>query len=167
MAVRHLVELEHRRIALVDRPEDPFAPVYPDARHRGYRLALASAGIPFRPEYEVVTDFSPQAGAAAVRQLLQLAEPPTAILAGSDTQALGIVGAAREAGRRVPEDLAVIGYNDVELAAYLDLTTVRVPMRELGRRALNLLVRMIEEPDSPLERIRLPAELVVRRSSGG
>ena len=77
------------------------------------------------------------------------------------------MGAAREAGRRVPEDLAVIGYNDVELAAYLDLTTVHVPMRELGRRALNLLVRMIEEPDSPLERIRLPAELVVRRSSGG
>jgi LacI family transcriptional regulator len=167
MAVRHLIELEHRRIALVDRPEDPFAPVYPDARHRGYRLALASAGIPIRPEYELVTDFSPQAGAVAIRQLLQLAEPPTAVFAGSDTQALGILDAAREAGRRVPEDLAVIGYNDVEVAAYLGLTTVHVPMRELGRRALDLLVRTIEEPDLPRERVRLPAELVVRRSSGG
>jgi DNA-binding LacI/PurR family transcriptional regulator len=73
--------------------------------------------------------------------------------------------AAQEAGRRVPEDLAVIGYNDIEVAAYLGLTTVHVPMRELGRRALNLLVRTIEQPDSPLERVRLPANLVVRRSS--
>jgi LacI family transcriptional regulator len=61
----------------------------------------------------------------------------------------------------------VIGYNDVEVAAYLGLTTVHVPMRELGRRALDLLVRTIEEPDLPRERVRLPAELVVRRSSGG
>jgi DNA-binding LacI/PurR family transcriptional regulator len=68
--------------------------------------------------------------------------------------------------RRVPEDLAVVGYNDIEVAAYLGLTSVRVPMRELGRRGVELLLRAIEQPEAPPEQVRLPAELVVRRSSG-
>jgi DNA-binding LacI/PurR family transcriptional regulator len=166
-AVRHLLELGHRRIALVDHAEDPFAPVYPDERHRGYRHALAEAGLRPRPEFERLTDWGPEAGAAAVRELLSLDEPPSAVFAGSDTQALGILEAARQAGRRIPEDLAVVGYNDIEIAAYLGLTTIHVPMRELGQRGLKLLLRAIEEPESPPEHIRLPAELVVRRTSGG
>jgi LacI family transcriptional regulator len=166
-AVRHLVTLGHRRIAFVDHAEDPFAPVYPDDRQRGYRRTLAEAGVPVRPEYERVTDFSPHAGAAALRELLALDIPPTAVFAGSDTQALGILEEARQAGRRVPEDLAVVGYNDIELAAYLGLTTVHIPMRELGQRGLQVLLRAIEEPESPPEHIYLPAELVVRRTSGG
>src|SRR5262249_28954634 len=117
-AVRHLLESGRRRIALVDHAEDPFAPVYPDARHRGYRAALSEAGIAPRPEYEHVTDFSPQAGAAALRELLALEDPPNAVFAGSDSQAIGVLEAARQAGRRVPEDLAVVGYNDIEVAAY-------------------------------------------------
>lgn len=109
-AVDHLFKLGHRHIALVDHAEDPFAPVYPDERHRGYRRALAEAGLPERPEYERVTDFSPEAGAAAMRELLALDEPPTAIFVGSDTQALGILEGARRAGLRVPDYLAVVGY---------------------------------------------------------
>jgi LacI family transcriptional regulator len=109
-AVRHLLKMGHQRIALVDRLEDPFAPIYPNARHRGYRAALAEAGLKPRPEYERVTVF-----------------------AGSDSQALGMLEAVRQAGRRVPEDVAVVGYNDVEFAAYLGLTTVHVRMRDLGR----------------------------------
>lgn len=165
-AVRHLLGLGHRRIALVDHPEDPFAPVYPGSRQNGYRAALAEAGLQPRSEYEHVTDFSPEAGAEALRELIGLPEPPTAVFAGSDSQALGILEAARQAGRRVPEDLAVVGYNDIEVAAYLGLTTIRVPMRELGRYGVELLLDTIEHPDAPLEQIRLPAELVVRRSSG-
>ena len=166
-AVRHLLGLGHRRIALVDHPEDPFAPVYPDARHRGYRAALAEAGLKPRAEYEHVTDFSPQAGAAALRELLSLGSPPTAVFAGSDSQAIGILEAAREAGRRVPEDLAVVGYNDIEVAAYLGLTTVHIPMREMGRRGIDLLLQSIENPGAPPQRLVLPAELVIRRTSGG
>jgi DNA-binding LacI/PurR family transcriptional regulator len=165
-AVRHLLGLGHRRIALIDHAEDPFAPVWPDARHRGYRLALAEAGVPPRPEYERVTDWGPEAGAAAAAELLALPEPPTAVFAGSDSQALGVLEAARRARRRVPEDLAVVGYNDIEVAAYLGLTTVHVPMRELGRRGVELLLRVVEQPATPPEQLRLPAELVVRRSSG-
>lgn len=167
-AVRHLLQLGHRRIALVDHPEDPFAPVYPDARHRGYRAALFEAGIQPTPEYEHVTDFSPEAGAAALGELLALRNPPTAIFAGSDSQAIGVLEAARQAGRRVPEDLAVIGYNDIEVAAYLGLSTVHIPMREMGRRGVELLLQAIEHPqEAPPERVVLPAELIIRRTSGG
>ena len=165
-AVRHLLSLGHRRVALVDHAEDPFAPVWPDARHRGYRQALAEAGVAPRTEYERLTDWGPEAGAAVATDLLRLAEPPTAVFAGSDTQALGVLEAARRAHRRVPDDLAVVGYNDIEVAAYLGLTTVRVPMRELGRRGVELLLRNIEQPEIPPARLRLPAELVIRRSSG-
>jgi DNA-binding LacI/PurR family transcriptional regulator len=165
-AVRHLLAAGHHRIALVDHAEDPFAPVYPDARHRGYRAALSEAGIEPRPEYEHVTDFSPQAGAAALRDLLALQHPPTAIFAGSDSQAIGVLEAARQAGRRVPEDLAVVGYNDIEVAAYLGLTTVHIPMREMGRYGVELLLQSIEQAEAPLQRVVLPAELVVRRTSG-
>jgi DNA-binding LacI/PurR family transcriptional regulator len=164
-AVGHLLALGHRRIALIDHPEDPFAPVWPDARHRGYRLALAEAGVRPRPEYERLTEWVPAAGSAAAAELFRLPEPPTAIFAGSDSQALGVLEAARQAGRRVPEDVAVVGYNDIEIAAYLGMSTVRVPMRELGRRGVQLLLSAIEQPETPPQQVRLPAELVVRRSS--
>src|SRR5919201_3547905 len=159
-AVRHLFALGHRRIALIDHAEDPFAPVWPDARHRGYRLALAEAGLPPRPEYERLTDWGPEAGAGAAAELLALAEPPTAVFAGSDSQALGVLEAARQARRRVPDDLAVVGYNDIEIAAYLGLTTVHIPMRELGRYGVDLLLESIDHPDAPPEQVRLLAQLV-------
>ena len=164
-AVRHLLDLGHRRIALIDHPEDPFNPVYPDARHRGYRTALAAAGIPARPEYERVTDYSPEAGALAMRELLELRQPPTAVFAGSDSQAIGALDVARQRGLRVPQELAVIGYNDIELAPYLGLSTIRVPMRELGRRGVELLLSCLENPGAPPEHVRLNAELVVRRTT--
>jgi DNA-binding LacI/PurR family transcriptional regulator len=166
-AVRHLLALGHRRIALIDHAEDPFAPVWPDARHRGYRLALTEARVPPRAEYERLTDWGAEAGAAAAAELLTLPEPPTAVFAGSDSQALGVLEAARQARRRVPEDLAVVGYNDIEVAAYLGLTSVKVPMRELGRRGVELLLRAIDEPETRPRQVRLPAELVVRRTSAG
>lgn len=165
-AVRHLLELGHRRIGLIDHPEDPFSPVYPDARHRGYRAALAEAGLAPLPDYERVTDYSPEAGAAAMEELLKLRQPPTAVFAGSDSQAMGVLDVARRHGLRVPEDLAVVGYNDNEIAPYLELTTVRVPKRELGRLGVELLLRMLEDPGTPIEHIRLTADLVVRKTSG-
>jgi LacI family transcriptional regulator len=165
-AVRHLIRLGHQRIALVDHPEDPFAPVYPDARHRGYRAALMQAGLKPRPEYERVTDFTPRAAADALREMLALRDVPTAVFTGSDSQAIGILEAARHTGVRVPTDLAVVGYNDIEVAAHLGLTTVHVPMREMGRLGIELLLRSIDSPDAPAEHIVLPAEIVVRRSSG-
>jgi DNA-binding LacI/PurR family transcriptional regulator len=166
LAVRHLIGLGHERIALVGRAEDPFASDAPDARQRGYRAALLEGGIRLRPEYERATEFSPEAGAAAMDRLLALKRPPTAVFCGSDIQALGVLETARRRGRRVPEDVAVVGYNDVELAEYLGLSTVRIPMRTMGRVGAELLLRGIEDPKRQAEHIRLPVELVVRRTSG-
>jgi DNA-binding LacI/PurR family transcriptional regulator len=96
-----------------------------------------------------------------------LAQPgaPTAVFVGSDTQAAGVLAAARRLGRRVPDDLAIVGYNDVELAGYLGLTTMRVPMREMGRRGVALLFATIEAPESVVPQILLTAALVIRETS--
>jgi LacI family transcriptional regulator len=164
-ATRHLLDLGHRRLALLDHPEDPFGPARPGARQRGFRAALAEAGQARRPDLERVTDATPEAGAAALTALLALPRPPSAVVAGSDAQAMGAVDAARRLGRRVPEDVAVVGYNDVELAPYLGLTTVHVPMRKMGQRGVELLLARLAAPDAPPARERLPTRLVVRQTS--
>ncbi len=165
VAVSHLLDLGHRHVALIDHPEDPFVPVYPHSRHRGYRKALTDAGLTPCAEFEQVTDDTPEAGAAAMQILLALPRPPTAVFAGSDSQAVGALDVARQHGLRVPDDLSVVGYNDIALAPYLGLTTMRVPMRELGRLGIQLLVDQLEDPSSPHEHLRLPSELVVRRTT--
>jgi DNA-binding LacI/PurR family transcriptional regulator len=166
-AVRHLLGLGHRRIALVDHAAMPFAQGSPAGRRRGYRLALTEAGLRPRRSDEVVAAFSPFGGEEAVAALLARPDPPTAVFAGSDVQAMGVLAGARRLGRRVPEDLAVVGYNDIELAGYLGLTTVRVPMRELGRRGVDLLVTAIEAPATAPAHVLLTSELVVRATCGG
>lgn len=165
-AVRHLIGLGHRRIALVDHAVSAFAQGSPAGRRRGYRLALAEAELPVAPANEFVAEFSPAGGEAALRALLSQPEPPSALFVGSDWQASGIVAAAWRQGLRVPEDLAIVGYNDIDLAAYLDLTTMRVPMREMGGRGVQtLLAALGGEAETPAQ-VLLPAELVVRGSSG-
>ncbi|MBI4493585.1 MAG: LacI family DNA-binding transcriptional regulator [Chloroflexi bacterium] len=166
LAVQHLVRLGHRRIALVDHLEDPFAPSSPSGRRCGYRATLARAGLELRPEYERVTDFSPEAGMAALDALLALPQPPTAVFAGSDTQAVGVLEAARRRGVAVPDDLALVGYNDIEMAGYLGLTTIRVPMRELGRLGVQQLLLAFETPERAAGQIRLEPELIVRHTCG-
>ena len=166
MAVRHLIELGHRRIALIDRAQDPFSPEEPSPRQRGYRVALSQAGLVWPAEYERVTEFSPEASAAMLEALLQLPDPPTAVFVGSDTQAIGVLDTARRHGRRIPEDFGVVGYNDIELAQYLGLTTVRVPMREMGKQGVELLLAEIERPSPAPRSIRLPTELVIRQTCG-
>jgi DNA-binding LacI/PurR family transcriptional regulator len=165
IAVRHLLDLRHRRIALIDHPEDPFLPVDPHSRHRGYRNALTAAGLSHRLDYERLTDDTPHAGAAAMQALLACPEPPTAVFAGSDNQAVGALDVIRQHGLRVPEDLSVVGYNDIELAPYLGLTTMRVPMRELGSIGIQMLLEMLDDPRTPTEHRRLPSKLVVRRTT--
>lgn len=165
-AIQHLLALGHHRVALIDRRADPFAFQDPGERQAGYRQALVAAGLPLRPAYEVVTDYSPEAGQAALAPLLALPDPPTAVLVGSDTQALGVLAAARELGVRVPEDLSVVGYNDIEIAPYLGLTTVRVPMAEMGRLGGNRLLQQVDRVAPPVETAILPAELIVRATTG-
>lgn len=161
-----LLSLGHERVALVDRGEDPFDQSILTSRQQGYRDALSNAGIDHRPQYEQPADWSAEGGAAALDGLLGLSDPPSAIVAGSDTQAIGILDRARQRGLVVPGDLAVCGYGDIELARYLGLTTVRVPLRMIGERAVSMLLEAIEGPRNQSEHVLLPVEVVVRTTCG-
>lgn len=108
-------ECGHCRIALIDRQEDPFTPACSRWCQAGYRQALVGAGLQLYPAYEMVADFSPEAGLEALHTLRTLPQPPTAIFVGSDAQAAGVLQGARQLGCRVSEDLSIVGYNDIEL----------------------------------------------------
>jgi DNA-binding LacI/PurR family transcriptional regulator len=161
----HLLALGHRRIALVDRGDDPFDGHVLAGRRQGYRAALDRAGIAHRPEYEQAAAWSVDGAASALDALLALPEPPTAVVAGSDTQAIGVLEHARRRGRSVPGDLSVCGYGDVEPARYLGLTTVRVPMRGMGERGTRMLLDTIDGRGASGHEV-LASEVVVRSTCG-
>jgi LacI family transcriptional regulator len=164
-AVRHLHELGHRRIATITGLMDRRPGI---DRLRGYRDELKELGLAFRDEYVAYGDFYVESGRAAMAQLLALDEPPTAVFAASDLMAIGAISAAREAGVRVPDDLSVVGFDDIQLAPQVQppLTTVRQDKAGLGRAAGEaLLARVDLQPDPPVATV-LPIALVVRGSTG-
>ncbi|OGF16908.1 MAG: hypothetical protein A2W00_10730 [Candidatus Eisenbacteria bacterium RBG_16_71_46] len=164
--IRHLLGLGHRRIAVITGP-----PRNSDAQQRleGYRAALRDAGVAPDPELEIPGDFSERSGHDAGARLLALARRPTAVFAANDSMAVGLLGALGEAGVRVPEDIAVTGFDDIALARHLTppLTTVHVDAFRLGERAVHHLLARQGSPQGgsrPCE--ILPTTLVVRRSCG-
>ena len=121
-----------------------------------------------RDEYVIEGDFYDESGYRTTRQLLELAEPPTAVFAASDLMAAGALRAANELGVRVPEDLAIVGFDDITVAALIQppLTTVRQDMHAIGEAAAEGLGRMIDDPDAAPVQQLVPTQLVVRSSSG-
>jgi DNA-binding LacI/PurR family transcriptional regulator len=166
LATKHLIELGHRRIAFIGDTPPEFRFFWSRDRTHGYRRALERAGIEPRPEYVRVGTQLLHVARSVALELLQLPEPPTAIFAASDTQALGVLEAARSLGLRVPDQLSVVGFDDVELASYVGLTTVRQPLFESGRRGAQLLLRALTGVPLPAHSEQLPLELVVRRTTG-
>ena len=133
LATRHLIELGHERIAFLgDRPEPGLGFVSSDRRRDGYRHALQEAGLPILPELQRTGPHGREVAHRLTTELLTLDEPPTAIFAASDTQALGVLEAASFEGFSVPDDLSVVGFDDVEVAPYVGLTTVHQPLAESG-----------------------------------
>jgi LacI family transcriptional regulator len=165
LAVRHLHELGHERIATIT---GALATPPGADRLEGYLGELAALGREPREDYVVEGDFYDESGYHGTRRLLELDEPPTAIFAASDLMAAGALRAGYELGVRVPEDLAIVGFDDIGLASLIQpqLTTVRQDMHALGEAAANGLARMIDDPDSPPARELVPTRLVVRASSG-
>jgi LacI family transcriptional regulator, xylobiose transport system transcriptional regulator len=164
LATRHLIDMGHREIAMITGPDDMMCS---RARLSGYRSALEGAGIPIREELIVTGQFHREDGVVRGDELLSLANPPTAIFAGSDLQALGVYEAARARGLTIPGDLSVVGYDDLQMAEWLGppLTTVRQPLTEMAEQATRLVLRMSEaDPDERL-RIDLATSLVVRSST--
>jgi len=168
MATQHLIELGHRRIAYISDPLiNPFNFTSSRDRYQGYRRALADYGLPFRPEYHQADEHGRAQARALTRRLLDLDDPPTAIFAASDTQAMGVLEALRERDLTAPDDVAVIGYDDIEVAEYLGLTTIRQPLFETGAKGVELLLEAIDDPERPPVRVELPLTLVVRQTTGG
>lgn len=162
-ATRHLVSRGHRRIGMITGPAD-WKSV--KDRSEGYRQALEAADIPFDPRCVVHADWSYEGGYLAMQQLLLQAPDLTALFAQNDCMAIGAMRALREAGRRIPEDVAVVGFDDIPAAAYCypPLTTMRQPMQEVGRVATRLLLELIQDPATERKEVLLNAELVHRSS---
>jgi LacI family transcriptional regulator, galactose operon repressor len=168
LATRHLIELGHERIAFVgDRPEPGLGFVSSERRRDGYRRALQQGGIPVRRELQREGPHGRLVAHRLTRELFTLPDPPTAIFAASDTQALGVLEAATVEGVAVPGDLSVVGFDDLEVAPYVGLTTVHQPLEESGRRAVERLVAAMEDEDTQPHEERLEIELKVRRPTAG
>jgi len=164
LATRYLIGLGHRDIACISGPID-----LPPSRARveGYLRALKEAGLRFRLDYLVRSDFTSEGGYQAFDQLLALAKPPSAIFASNDLMAIGGICAASARGVRVPEQLSVVGYDDIALASFTTppLTTMAQPKYEMGELTARLLLERVTGKDQPLRREMLHTRLVERQST--
>lgn len=156
----HLIALGHRRIAHIRGRID-----LESARQReqGYRQALEAAGIPFDPALVVDGAYRASTSTPAATALLDLTDPPTAVFAANDLSAIEAIRVARSHGLRVPQDLSVVGFDDIPEAVAADLTTVRQPLHEMGAAAVRILLEMLD--GSKPQHVRMPAEIVLRGST--
>ncbi|GGS29107.1 transcriptional regulator [Streptomyces humidus] len=162
-ATRHLVGLGHRRIAMISGPDHPFCL----ARSAGYTSALTEAGLPVDPDLVVKTLLTRDDGCSAARDLLSRPDRPTAVFTANDMQALGVYQAARELGLRIPEDLSVVGFDDVPAVAWVDppLTTVHQPLAEMAVAATELAPALGRGEDVPQVGVEIATTLTVREST--
>ena len=166
MATEHLLERGHRRIGFVgDMPDKGLGFTVSELRQRGYREALATAGIPADPDITRLGVYGRDGARALAADMLASGARPTAVFAASDMQAVGVLEAAAHAGLRVPEDLAVVGFDDIEIADVLGLTTVRQPLADTGAEAVRLLLTELHDgPQDPVEIVK-PLALIARRTT--
>jgi LacI family transcriptional regulator len=166
MAAQFLIKKGHRRIAFLgdtDLPEYAIHPV--SQRLAGFRQAMDAAGLCLPPEYVILTPYSQEQARQAAHKLMNLAEPPTAIFSATDLQAFGVLKAAREMGLQIPDDLAVIGFDDLDMADYVGLTTVRQHLDDSGRIAVELLLSRLSNPSHPVQHVKLPLSIIERETA--
>ena len=167
VATQHLVNLGHRQIAVISGlPDDPMEFSIPLERERGYRSVLREHGIEIRPELNVPGNFSLEGGAEAMTHLLAIQQPPTAVFAFSDEMAIAAIKIIRDAGLQIPEDISVIGFDDHDISAYLNLTTIRQPVSQYGERAGKMLLRMLAGDLGEIPHLTLPTKLIMRDTTG-
>jgi DNA-binding LacI/PurR family transcriptional regulator len=163
-ATRHLLELGHRRIAMISGPTQ-----WPCCRARldGFRAAMDAAGVPVDPDLVRLATLYVEGGLLAARDLLDRADPPTAVFTANDLQAFGVYEAARQAGVRIPEDLSVVGFDDLPFTRWAGppMTTVRQPLTRMGAAAAELVIALADGETPADNRIELATTLVVRQST--
>ncbi|HZW03831.1 MAG TPA: LacI family DNA-binding transcriptional regulator [Anaerolineaceae bacterium] len=165
LAAQHLLAQGHTALACISGPSR----VNPSAeRVTGFCEALRAAGLPVEPDRICRGDFHPESGYQNALELLRAPQRPTALFVCNDLMAIGVLRAAAELGLRVPADLSVIGFDDIELAEYTlpPLTTIAQPKQQVGQLAIDLLLERIGEPALPARRVVLPVELIARHSTG-
>lgn len=164
LATEHLISLGHKRICMVagnfSMTDRSFH------RWHGYKKCLKDKGVPYDKDLLVQTDYSLVGGRDSIKKLLSLPSPPTAVFCSNDYIALGAIKGAREMGLSLPEDLSIVGFDDMQTASYMvpALTTIRQPAFEMGRRAAELLLQMIEKQSKPVQDM-MDTTLVVREST--
>jgi LacI family transcriptional regulator len=165
LATGHLAKLGHQKIAYINGPKEWDAS---KKRLKGYREEMAAWKVPFRDEFIRNGDWETGGGYAAAQSLLALPERPTAIFAANDLMALGAIYAIQEAGLRVPEDIAVVGYDDRNFAGIVRpaLTTVTLPAEEMGQEAARLLLSLIQHQTASEKGVEVRGRLIVRQSCG-
>ncbi|HZQ06075.1 MAG TPA: LacI family DNA-binding transcriptional regulator [Anaerolineae bacterium] len=165
LAMDHLIKLGHRRIGFINGPAGWHAS---DTRYLGYKETLAQNNIPFDPELVVEGDWEVQSGFPAVKHFLGLSARPTALFAANDFMALGAIYALQDEGLSVPGDIAVVGYDDREIASLSrpTITTVRMPCYEMGEASAKLLLGMIANQARSAEPVKVQGKLIVRESCG-
>lgn len=164
-ATQHLIGWGHSRIGfIVGNPKDEPS----RERLRAYREGLHEASLPFDASLVIPGNFTVARGFSATEELLNLDDPPSAILAANDLSAFGVIEAVKSRGLRVPDDVSVVGFDDIPMAgqSYPPLTTVRHPLHDMGEQAVKRLLALIEGGTVGTEQLELPSELIVRASTG-
>lgn len=165
-ATTHLLQLGHEQIACIGGPSSRFRTI---GRVRGYETTLADAGIPSRPELMTTGDWTYQSGWEAMRTLMQLPQPPTAVFACNDTMAIGALAFLHEANLSVPEEVSIVGFDNILLSAFTSppLTTMATPIVELGQQLCQMLIERIQNQSlTTPQRTIVQSKLLVRRSTG-
>lgn len=163
-AVNYLTKLGHKRVAELSGPESSSLCQF---RHQGYQQALRRAGIAMNNTYIHYGNFTFEAGAAAITQLLTLPSPPTAVFCHNDIMAIGATQKAKQMGFRVPQDISIMGFDDIEFSQYCDppLTTISQPRYEIGRQSMLMLLELLKGNDVRSGSRLLESSLVVRKST--
>jgi LacI family transcriptional regulator len=166
MAAEHLLAKGHKRIAFVGDEEPHDFEIHPAGmRLKGFQAAMKKARVNIPNEYIRLFQNTQKHAMQATRELLNLPTPPTAIFAAADVQALSVLKVAREMGVKVPEQLAVIGFDDIDSAEFSDLTTIRQHLDESGRLAVEILLNRIADPSRPPQHVNLPLNLIERQTT--
>jgi DNA-binding LacI/PurR family transcriptional regulator len=166
MAVKHLIELGHRRIGFINGIiEGNFKFNQANDRLIGFHRAFGEANLQFEPELVVMVEWDRKGGREAALRLLSLEQRPTALFVASDVQAAGALEAAKLLGIEVPDDLSVIGFDGIELSELLGLSTIQQPMQQMGEFGVRKLIELIEEPQQSPELLRFGTTLIVRNTT--
>ncbi|EGR2024295.1 substrate-binding domain-containing protein [Vibrio cholerae] len=163
MAAKHLIECGHKEIGCIT---GPLIRHQAQMRYEGYKRALAEAGIAINPDWIVESDFECEGGYQAFEKLYQRGKLPSALFVSNDMMAMGVIQATSQRGLRVPDDLSLIGYDDVHIAKFMTpaLTTIHQPKYRLGKAAVDTLLYRLENPDTTAQVVQLEPTLVVRNS---